>query len=122
MSDVYHHIMCLVYKLRRLPCSAPSSSVSLFTRATLRNRGLGGATLATTAALDAAAKASPLIKNWQQTFFALGAVYMLLGATHFALPSAYTNIFPPQGTWGLWYLPGSADFHVAWAAGPHKGC
>ena len=27
---------------------------------------------------------------------------------------AFEAIYPPQGTWGLWYLPGSAKFHVAW--------
>ena len=43
----------------------------------------------------------------------LGAVFMAAGFSHFALPEAYYAIFPPQGTWGLWYLPGSAEFYVA---------
>jgi len=44
----------------------------------------------------------------------LGALFCLAGYTHFALPAAYEAIYPPLGTWGFWYLPGSASFHVAW--------
>lgn len=44
----------------------------------------------------------------------LGALFMAAGATHFIMPDTYTAIYPPTGTWGLWYLPGSAEFHVAW--------
>jgi len=28
--------------------------------------------------------------------------------------STVCSIYPPQGTWGLWYLPGSPEFQVAW--------
>ena len=27
---------------------------------------------------------------------------------------AFEAIYPPSGTWGLWFLPGSAEFHVVW--------
>ena len=30
------------------------------------------------------------------------------------MPEAFKAIYPPLGTWGCWYLPGSSDFHVAW--------
>ena len=26
----------------------------------------------------------------------------------------YVNMMPAQGAWGVWYLPGSKEFHVAW--------
>ena len=26
----------------------------------------------------------------------------------------YINMMPAQGAWGVWYLPGSKEFHVAW--------
>jgi uncharacterized membrane protein len=45
----------------------------------------------------------------------LGLVFVAAGVTHFTLADEYKNIYPYQGAWGgLWKLPGSADFHVAW--------
>jgi len=44
----------------------------------------------------------------------LGLVYVSGGIGHFALADAFRDIYPPIGTWGIWYLPGSAEFHVAW--------
>ena len=34
--------------------------------------------------------------------------------THFTLAEAYENIYPCKGAWGIWYLPGSKEFHVKW--------
>ena len=31
-----------------------------------------------------------------------------------AAAAAAAAVYPPIGTWGLWYLPGSAEFHVKW--------
>ena len=47
----------------------------------------------------------------------LGAAFIFAGYAHFAFEGAYTAIYPPQGTWGFWYLPGSAEFHVSWTGG-----
>jgi uncharacterized membrane protein len=49
--------------------------------------------------------------TWPLTF---GAVFSLAGITHFTLADEYENIVPTQGAWGLWNVPGSRAFHVAW--------
>lgn len=53
-------------------------------------------------------------KNWQKTWPILGAFYIAAGVAHFTAAEAFESIYPPEGTWGFWYLPGSASFHVAW--------
>ena len=44
----------------------------------------------------------------------MGLVYLLGGIGHFVAADAFQDIYPAMGTWGIWYLPGSAAFHVAW--------
>jgi len=44
----------------------------------------------------------------------MGLVYLLGGIGHFAAAESFQDIYPPVGTWGIWYVPGSAAFHVAW--------
>lgn len=44
----------------------------------------------------------------------LGIFYLSAGAGHFVSMQAFSDIYPPRGTWGIWYLPGSAEFHVTW--------
>ena len=44
----------------------------------------------------------------------LGATYLAAGVAHFTAPDAFVTMFPQRGAWGIWYLPGSAEFHVAW--------
>lgn len=51
---------------------------------------------------------------WQKTWPFLGFVYMAAGVAHFTAKDAFEAIYPPQGTWGFWYLPGSPEFHVIW--------
>uniref|UniRef100_A0A7S1C0Q3 Uncharacterized protein n=1 Tax=Corethron hystrix TaxID=216773 RepID=A0A7S1C0Q3_9STRA len=55
-----------------------------------------------------------LFNKWKSTWPILGLVYMAAGTAHFTVADAFVSIFPPIGTWGLWYLPGSPEFHVAW--------
>ena len=77
---------------------------------------LGVGSVAATAAFEAIGEALPvgLGTNAVKATSLLGGVFMAAGYAHFALPVAYEAIFPPPGTWGWWYLPGSASFHVTW--------
>jgi uncharacterized membrane protein len=43
-----------------------------------------------------------------------GLIYSLAGITHFTVAKEYENIYPSRGSWGIWYIPGSKQFHVAW--------
>ncbi len=68
-------------------------------------------TLATTSPFDG------WIDSYRSTWLpiTLGLVYSLAGVTHFTVADEYKNIYPYPGAWGgLWKLPFSADFHVAW--------
>lgn len=49
--------------------------------------------------------------TWPLTF---GAIFSLAGVTHFTLSEEYENIVPTKGAWGVWNIPGSRKFHVAW--------
>lgn len=44
----------------------------------------------------------------------LGVTYIAAGAAHFGLPKGFEDMFPHNGAWGFWYLPGGANFHVKW--------
>ena len=44
----------------------------------------------------------------------MGLVYLLGGIGHFVAADSFQDIYPALGSWGIWYLPGSAAFHVAW--------
>ena len=81
--------------------------------------GLGAGTAATTKALDGARSALPAgaAEAWRfgvEALPLLGVLYLAAGVGHFTQADAFRAIYPPAGTWGLWYLPGSASFHVAW--------
>jgi uncharacterized membrane protein len=62
---------------------------------------------------------SSLKYEWFQSFhyswpITLGLVFTLAGITHFTVAKEYENIYPAPASWGIWYLPGSKEFHVAW--------
>ncbi len=52
---------------------------------------------------------------WMSTWPILGAVFVAAGIAHFTMKEAFMNMYPAPGAWGLWYLPGSKFFHVAWS-------
>eukprot|EP00288_Rhodomonas_lens_P017325 CAMPEP_0177711936 /NCGR_PEP_ID=MMETSP0484_2-20121128/12130_1 /TAXON_ID=354590 /ORGANISM="Rhodomonas lens, Strain RHODO" /LENGTH=207 /DNA_ID=CAMNT_0019223709 /DNA_START=200 /DNA_END=823 /DNA_ORIENTATION=- len=51
---------------------------------------------------------------WSKTFSLLSFIFLAAGVAHFTSAEAFNSIYPPPGTWGLWALPGSSEFHVAW--------
>ncbi|EOD21280.1 hypothetical protein EMIHUDRAFT_241402 [Emiliania huxleyi CCMP1516] len=87
---------------------------------------LGACAVGTTRLFDAARESAlPLItgsrsaaaelhRDFVAALPLLGLLYLAAGVGHFADAEAFRAIYPPVGTWGLWYLPGSAEFHVAW--------
>ena len=44
----------------------------------------------------------------------LGGIFLLAGYLHFVKAHDFENIVPVWGAWGIWYVPGSRAFHVAW--------
>lgn len=57
--------------------------------------------------------------TWPITF---GLIFALAGITHFTLKEEYENIVPTKGSWGIWNLPGSKAFHVAWTGAAELTC
>jgi hypothetical protein len=70
-------------------------------------------------------------------FWAVGPFYIVIGIFHFLSPAPFcarkiftvvsvhvkqfsnlrqwSAVVPPPGTWGFWYIPGTAKFHVLWS-------
>jgi len=73
-----------------------------------------------TKALEVISKSVIGLERWRDNVIdttlplLLGLLYLTAGIGHFANADAFQDIYPPKGTWGIWYLPGSAEFHVAW--------
>ena len=44
----------------------------------------------------------------------LGIVYLAAGIAHFTMEEGFTNITPPNGTWGIFFTPFSPRFNVLW--------
>ena len=81
---------------------------------------LGVVTVPATMALEIISKSGVGLEKWRTNVIEttlpllLGLLYLAAGIGHFANAQAFQDIYPPRGTWGIWYLPGSAEFHVAW--------
>jgi len=60
------------------------------------------------------------MERWRSLFvdtsipLTVGLLYLISGLGHFVAMESFISIYPPIGTWGIWYLPGSASFHVIW--------
>ena len=55
-----------------------------------------------------------LFQSWKKTWPLLGVIYAAAGVSHFTLQQEFENIYPHKQAWGLWYLPGTPEFHVIW--------
>ena len=81
---------------------------------------LGASTYISIQTIDALSKSTLGLEKWRYQYIEttlpllLGAVYVAAGIGHFISSQEFCDIYPPIGTWGIWYLPGSAEFHVAW--------
>jgi uncharacterized membrane protein len=82
--------------------------------------GLAGGTLVGCSLLDTFSRSVVGLERWRTSFIdtalplLLGVFFASAGAGHFVAAEAFQAIYPPPGTWGFWFVPGSAAFHVAW--------
>eukprot|EP01041_Mallomonas_annulata_P002594 gene2594-5070_t len=77
--------------------------------------GLSGGTIGLVALEDYIKILVPqLMSGFISNGFLLGPIFTLAGIAHFTVKDDFCNIMPPNGTWGIWYLPGNASFHVIW--------
>lgn len=75
---------------------------------------LGLSTVGFTSFLDTITMNYEWVQSWRYSWPLLGVIYAAAGVTHFTLSKDYENTFPTKGAWGVWYLPGSPQFHVQW--------
>jgi len=75
---------------------------------------LGVSSVAFSSFLDTITYKYEWVQSWRYSWPLLGLIYAAAGVTHFTLQEQYENIYPSKGSWGIWYLPGSAEFHVKW--------
>ena len=78
-------------------------------------------TIPTTKFLDVISSSKVIgLERWRGWFIdttlplLIGTLFLTAGIGHFIQKESFLSIYPPQGTWGFWYLPGSANFHVTW--------
>ena len=75
---------------------------------------LGISSVAFSSFLDIITLKYEWVQTWRYTWPLLGAIYAIAGVTHFTVQKEYENIYPSKGAWGIWYLPGTPEFHVKW--------
>lgn len=81
---------------------------------------LGISTSQAIKAIDSISKSVIGLEKWRDQFIdtslplLLGLVFLAAGVGHFLAFEAFCDIYPPIGTWGIWYFPGTSAFHVTW--------
>ena len=81
---------------------------------------LGISTSISIQAIDKLSKSVIGLEKWRYQYIEtvlpilLGIVFFAAGIGHFISAEDFAAIYPHRGTWGIWYIPGSANFHVAW--------
>eukprot|EP00195_Chlamydomonas_chlamydogama_P015259 CAMPEP_0202892918 /NCGR_PEP_ID=MMETSP1392-20130828/2589_1 /ASSEMBLY_ACC=CAM_ASM_000868 /TAXON_ID=225041 /ORGANISM="Chlamydomonas chlamydogama, Strain SAG 11-48b" /LENGTH=259 /DNA_ID=CAMNT_0049577053 /DNA_START=90 /DNA_END=869 /DNA_ORIENTATION=- len=76
--------------------------------------GLGTYVSCTSIAPSIEAALPGLMAFSRATWPLLGVTYIAAGVAHFTMHDAFASMMPKQGSWGIWYLPGSPSFHVNW--------
>jgi len=76
--------------------------------------GLGVGTVALSSFLDYITNQYEWVQAWRYSWPLLGVIYAIAGVTHFTISEEYENIFPSRNAWGIWGIPGNAEFHVKW--------
>jgi hypothetical protein len=59
--------------------------------------------------------AAPAMRLVRMAWPLWGGAYAAIGVLHFTCAEDFRAIVPPWGAWGVWWIPGSAAFHVAWS-------
>jgi len=81
---------------------------------------LGISTSISIQTIDTLSKSVIGLEKWRYQYIEtllpllLGIVFFAAGIGHFISAQEFAEIYPSRGTWGIWYIPGSANFHVAW--------
>ena len=81
---------------------------------------LGISTSISIQTIDTLSKSVIGLEKWRYQYIEtvlpllMGIVFFAAGIGHFISKQEFCEIYPPRSTWGIWYIPGSANFHVAW--------
>ena len=92
--NILHQIICVTYECVLHLCL---SELHIFCYIVKHQESHTGATILR-------------FKGWQKTWPILGGFYLAAGVAHFTAAESFEAIYPPEGTWGFWYLPGSVTW------------
>eukprot|EP00878_Enallax_costatus_P006079 GHUV01006375.1.p1 GENE.GHUV01006375.1~~GHUV01006375.1.p1 ORF type:complete len:247 (+),score=61.17 GHUV01006375.1:223-963(+) len=76
--------------------------------------GAGTVLCASTVGPAVSAHLPDLLQVTSKSWFPLGPIFIAAGVAHFTAEQGFKNMYPHQGAWGFWSLPGSDKFHVYW--------
>ena len=76
--------------------------------------GLGALTVAIAGPGFDSLRGSFLWELSRPTWPLLGLIYLAAGIAHFTEAEGFTNITPPNGSWGFWWTPFSPKVNTLW--------